>query len=97
MDSNNLKEIQLKSNKMISKVHFKEKCSWISNKNSIPLNDKETIEEVSYKTKEEYLNIIKDELELIFSSTEFTKREKKKVYELANEAYWRFKLTSSKK
>ena len=31
MNIDNMKEVQAKSNKMISEIHFKEQCSWLRN------------------------------------------------------------------
>ena len=31
MNIDNIKEVQAKSNKMISEIHFKEQCSWLRN------------------------------------------------------------------
>lgn len=98
MNTDNLKEVQLKTNKMISKGHFKEQCSWLSNKHSTNY-EKIDSKEIEYhcKNKEEYLELLSKEIQLLFISEAFTKREKKQLYELTIRAFWEWQLRGQKK
>ena len=52
MNIDNIKEVQAKSNKMISEIHFKEQCSWLRNskkKNSFLNKWRELCEKGKYK------------------------------------------------
>lgn len=99
MNIDNIKEVQAKSNKMISEIHFKEQCSWLRNsKKKKDLKDdfsKEIYEDL--KDKKMYLDLLEKEISDIFSSKEFTSKEKIRIYELTNESFWKWKLTLDKK
>ncbi|MBI5997017.1 hypothetical protein [Clostridium perfringens] len=99
MNIDNIKEVQAKSNKMISEIHFKEQCSWLRNsKKKKDLKDdfsKEIYEDL--KNKKMYLDLLEKEISDIFSSKEFTSKEKIRIYELTNESFWKWKLTIDKK
>ena len=99
MNIDNIKEVQAKSNKMISEIHFKEQCSWLRNsKKKKDLKDdfsKEIYEDL--KDKKMYLDLLEKEISDIFSSKEFISEEKNRIYELANESFWKWKLAIDKK
>lgn len=99
MNIDNIKEVQAKSNKMISEIHFKEQCSWLRNskkKKDLKYNfSKEIFEDL--KDKKMYLDLLEKEISDIFSSKEFTSKEKNRIYELTNESFWKWKLTIDKK
>ncbi|MDM0496233.1 hypothetical protein QTH19_03250 [Clostridium perfringens] len=99
MNIDNIKEVQAKRNKMISQIHFKEQCSWLRNsKKKKDLKDdfsKEIYEDL--KDKKMYLDLLEKEISDIFSSKEFTSKEKIRIYELTNESFWKWKLTLDKK
>ncbi|MCI2778300.1 hypothetical protein ACQR22_05700 [Clostridium perfringens] len=99
MNIDNIKEVQAKSNKMISEIHFKEQCSWLRNsKKKKDLKDdfsKEIYEDL--KDKKMYLDLLEKEISDIFSSKDFTSKEKNRIYELTNESFWKWKLTIDKK
>ena len=99
MNIDNIKEVQAKSNKMISEIHFKEQCSWLRNsKKKKDLKDdfsKEIYEDL--KDKKMYLDLLEKEISDIFSSKEFISEEKNRIYELTNESFWKWKLAIDKK
>lgn len=84
---------------MISEIHFKEQCSWLRNskkKKDLKYDfSKEIYEDL--KDKKMYLDLLEKEISDIFSSKEFTSKEKKRIYELTNESFWKWKLTIDKK
>lgn len=99
MNIEDLKEVQAKNNKMISEIHFKEQCSWLRNsKNKKNLKEdfsKEIFDDL--EEKKIYLELIEKEIKDIFSCTEFTTKEKKQLYELTNESFWKWKFNLQKK
>lgn len=98
MSIDDLKEVQAKTNKMISKRHFKDKCCWISNQN-LSNSDNISPKEInsSSRNKEEYLSLLSKEIKLLFISKDFTNKEKKHIYEVTTEAFWQWKIKSQKK
>ena len=76
MNIDNIKEVQAKSNKMISEIHFKEQCSWLRNskkKKGLKNNfSKEIYEDL--KDKKMYLELLEKEISDIFSSKDFTSK-----------------------
>ena len=49
------------------------------------------------KDKKIYLELLEKEISDIFSSKDFTSKEKIRLYELTNESFWKWKLTIDKK
>ncbi len=44
-----------------------------------------------------YLELLEKEISDIFSSKDFSSKEKKRIYELTNESFWKWKFTIDKK
>lgn len=99
MNIDNIKEVQAKSNKMISEIHFKEQCSWLRNSKKKKNLEEDFSKEIydDLKDKKIYLELLEKELKDIFSSRDFTNKEKKRIYELTNEYFWKWKFNLSKK
>ncbi|MCH1963242.1 hypothetical protein ACSXCN_10055 [Clostridium perfringens] len=99
MNIDNIKEVQAKSNKMISEIHFKEQCSWLRNSKKKKNLEEDFSKEIydDLKDKKIYLELLEKELKDIFSSRDFTNKEKKRIYELTNEYFWNWKFNLSKK
>ncbi|EOU1929876.1 hypothetical protein DMN34_13150, partial [Clostridium perfringens] len=78
---------------------FKEQCSWLRNskkKKDLKNNfSKEIYEDL--KDKKIYLELLEKEINDIFSSKDFTSKEKNHIYELTNESFWKWKLNIDKK
>ena len=49
------------------------------------------------KDKKIYLELLEKEINDIFSSKDFTSKEKNHIYELTNESFWKWKLNIDKK
>lgn len=67
MNIDNIKEVQEKSNKMISEIHFKEQCSWLRNSKRKRFKNnfsKEIYEDL--KDKKMYLELLEKEISDIF-------------------------------
>lgn len=99
MNIDNIKEVQAKSNKMISEIHFKEQCSWLRNSKKKKNLEEDFSKEIydDLKDKKIYLELLEKEIKDIFSSRDFTNKEKKRIYELTNESFWKWKFNLSKK
>ncbi|EHK2440650.1 hypothetical protein GZ981_001626 [Clostridium perfringens] len=99
MNIDNIKEVQAKSNKMISEIHFKEQCSWLRNSKNKKNLEEDFSKEIydDLKDKKIYLELLEKEIKDIFSSRDFTNKEKKRIYELTNESFWKWKFNLSKK
>lgn len=99
MNIDDLKEVQVKNNKMISEIHFKEQCSWISNSKKKKNLEEDFSKEIydDLEEKKIYLKLLEREIKDIFSCREFTNKEKKHIYELTNEAFWKWKFNITKK
>ncbi len=99
MNIDNIKEVQAKSNKMISEIHFKEQCSWLRNSKNKKNLEEDFSKEIydNLKDKKIYLELLEKEIKDIFSSRDFTNKEKKRIYELTNESFWKWKFNLSKK
>ena len=99
MNIDNIKEVQAKSNKMISEIHFKEQCSWLRNSKKKKNLEEDFSKEIydDLKDKKIYLELLEKEIKDIFSSRDFTNKEKKRIYELTNEYFWNWKFNLSKK
>lgn len=99
MNIEDLKEVQVKNNKMISEIHFKEQCSWLRNSKKKKNLEDDFSKEIFYNFEEKniYLELIEKEIIDIFSCKEFTNKEKKKLYDLTNEAFWKWKFNLTKK
>ncbi|MDZ4991374.1 hypothetical protein GNF80_00110 [Clostridium perfringens] len=99
MNIDDLKEVQVKNNKMISEIHFKEQCSWLRNSKKKKNLEEDFSKEIydDFQEKKIYLELVEKEIKDIFSSKEFTAKEKKHIYELTNEAFWRWKININKK
>ncbi len=99
MNIDNIKEVQAKSNKMISEIHFKEQCSWLRNSKKEKNLEEDFSKEIydDLKDKKIYLELLEKEIKDIFSSRDFINKEKKRIYELTNEYFWKWKFNLSKK
>lgn len=99
MNIDNIKEVQAKNNKMISEIHFKEQCSWLRNSKKRKNLEEDFSKEIydDLKDKRIYLELLEKEIRDIFSSKDFTSKEKKRIYELTNEFFWKWKFTIDKK
>ncbi|GAA0066306.1 TPA: hypothetical protein I9097_000424 [Clostridium perfringens] len=99
MNIDDLKEVQVKNNKMISEIHFKEQCSWLRNSKKKKNLEEDFSKEIydDLKDKKIYLELLEKEIKDIFSSRDFTNKEKKRIYELTNESFWKWKFNLSKK
>lgn len=99
MNIDNIKEVQAKNNKMISESHFKEQCSWLRNSKKKKNLEEDFSKEIydDLKDKKIYLELLEKEIIDIFSSKDFTIKEKKHIYELTNESFWKWKFNASKK
>ncbi|ELC8441491.1 hypothetical protein QYB59_000490 [Clostridium perfringens] len=99
MNIDDLKEVQVKNNKMISEIHFKEQCSWLRNSKKKKNLEEDFSKEIydDFQEKKIYLELVEKEIKDIFSSKEFTSKEKKHIHELTNEAFWKWKFNITKK
>ncbi len=99
MNIDNIKEVQAKNNKMISESHFKEQCSWLRNSKKKKNLEEDFSKEIydDLKDKKIYLELLEKEIRDIFSSRDFTIKEKKHIYELTNESFWKWEFNTSKK
>ena len=68
---------------------------WLPKKDLKNNFSKEIYEDL--KDKKIYLELLEKEISDIFSSKDFTSKEKNHIYELTNESFWKWKLNIDKK